>query len=387
MTDLDERGLVRDLHRRPLPAEQPDLGARSVALAGHLRRRRRSAAVAVVAGFALLAGVAWGGDDLRRLGPEPALDVPSPSPNTSALYPEELRPGPAPRVDYVHDGRWIRTSGEAVTLADADSLLTERGDAFVAFDGGLLAVRDLDPGPGQRLGYSRDDGRPARIPGVADPRVLGGAQPGPQGSVLVPVVGGHAVATPDGRWSVVRHLGDPAAPGAATVVAARESLFHAVAVGPTTVVRRSELDPEVPVVDNEQFRAAVASDPASDRVVLSDAQGCQDVRLQSPWSSLAYTCTWSLRSLSGDGRHAVGVSAELGWALVDLTTGYAVVVLGGDSTVEEDSFRFDASGRLQLVIRSDAGEFAVATCTTDVGCWLATPWSTSPYVLVQSNGS
>ena len=54
-------------------------------------------------------------------------------------------------------------------------------------------------------------------------------------------------------------------------------------VGSTTVVRRSELDPNVEPVDNEQWTKTVTSDPATDRIVMvvADAPGCQEVGITS----------------------------------------------------------------------------------------------------------
>lgn len=73
--------------------------------------------------------------------------------------------------------------------------------------------------------------------------------------------------------------------------------------------------------------------------------------------------------------------------MVDLRVVSPVLVLGKGDAVQADSFRFDRSGQLNLVIRSDAGQYAIATCTLDKRCWLAAPWSPTPYVLVQPNGS
>ncbi len=73
--------------------------------------------------------------------------------------------------------------------------------------------------------------------------------------------------------------------------------------------------------------------------------------------------------------------------MVDLRVVSPVIVLGKGDAVQADSFRFDRSGQLNLVIRSHAGQYAIATCTLDKRCWLAAPWSPTPYVLVQPNGS
>jgi hypothetical protein len=201
-------------------------------------------------------------------------------------------------------------------------------------------------------------------------------------------VSGYAVATADGRWSVARHFGDPAVPGAPPVAAVKDAVFHAAASGETTIARRSALDPSVAAVDNGPLTRPVTSDPARDLLVLADAQGCQQLVRSAPrWTLTWLTCTWDLRALHGDGVHAVGLSSEHGWGVVDLRSSEPVLLLGGDSQVQEDSFRFDRSGQLNLVVRSDVGENAIATCTLEGRCWLAAPWSTTPYVLVQPNDS
>ena len=149
MTDLNEQGLARDLHLRPLPAERTDIAQRSIALGRRMRRRRRAGVVTVLAAFALIVGVAsGGGNQFGRLEPVPA-DSPAPS-GPPTLMPAYLTAGPAPTVDYIVNGTWVGTDGRPVPLTDPSSLVTDddRGDGFVRFDGGLLAIRDLDDGPG-----------------------------------------------------------------------------------------------------------------------------------------------------------------------------------------------------------------------------------------------
>jgi hypothetical protein len=338
---------------------------------------------------ALMVGVVLGNSAQRgRLEPAPvASRTAAPARNIPGLSPARLTAGPAPTVDYVHDGTWIRVGGETVKLADPGSLLADRGDSLVGFNHGLFAVRDLDSGPGERLGYSRDGGQPTEVPGV-DPRVLGGAQPGPEGTVLIPVVGGYAVGRADGSWSVAKHFGDPAAPDAPPIAPARDAVFHAVTSGSTTLVRRSELDSSAKTVDNELWTRPVTSVPTEENLlVLADAQGCQQVILSDPFRPAWTTCEWDVRSLAADGVHAVAFSVEYGWAVVDLRRiGPPDLVLGTDEVVDADSFRFDRSGRLNLVIRSASGQSAIATCT-EATCSLAVPWSSTPYVLVQPSGS
>jgi hypothetical protein len=195
--------------------------------------------------------------------------------------PADLTVGPASTVDYIVNGTWVGTDGRPVPLTDPASLVTDddRGDGFVRFDGGLLATRDLDDGPGSSLGYSLNDGPPTAIPGV-DSRVLGGPQPGPEGSVLIPVDGGYAVDHADGTWSVEKRFGDPAATDAPPVAALKDAVFHTVRKGSTTVVRRSAFDPNVKIVDKEGRTRPVTSNIAGDRIVLADGKGCQEVRRQ-----------------------------------------------------------------------------------------------------------
>jgi hypothetical protein len=390
MTDLDEQMLTRDLRSRPLPTGKPDIGQRTVALARRMQRRRRGAAVAVLA-VALIVGVAiGGGNQLGRLDPQPVSTRPAPqvsnpsSSGLSSLSPAGLSRGPTPLLGYVHDGVAIGSDDGRTTLADPGSLLTDRGNAFVDFDGRVLAVRDLDPGPAERLGYSLDAAKPVPVPG-AEPRVLGGAEAGPDGSVLIPAVGGYAVARPGGRWSFVKHLGDPSTPGAPPLAVVRHAVFHTQPVGSTTVVRRSELDPKVGPVDNDQWITTVSGDPATDRFVAADSEGCQHVQLHSPFTTVYSTCSWDLRRLSSDGLHAVGLSTEFGWALVNLRTMSPVVVFGKDGTIDAESFHFDGLGQVNFVLSSDAGESTILVCTVDGGCWQATDWSPTPYVIVQPN--
>jgi hypothetical protein len=396
VTDLDEQSLIRDLHSRPLPVGQPDIGQRSIALGRRMRRRRRGAAAAVLA-LALIMGFAFGGgNQLGRLDPQPVSTQPAPqvsdpsSAGRSSLSPTNLSRGPTPLLSYVHDGVANGHDGlvvngsddEKIALADPGSLLMDRSDAFVDLGERVLALRDLDPGPGERLGYSLDDELPVRVPG-AGPRVVGGAQPGPDGSVLIPADGGYAVARPGGSWSFVKHLGDPSKLGAPPLAPVTDAVFHTQRVGSTTVVRRSELDPKVGPVDNEQWIQTVTGNPATDRFVALDSGGCQHVQLHSPFTTVYSTCAWDLKRLSSDGLHAVGLSAEFGWALVNLRTMDPVLVFGKDGTIDADSFHFDGLGQVNFVISSDTNEYAILVCTVDGGCWQATDWSPTRYFIVQ----
>jgi len=384
MTDIDEEILIRDLHLRPLPAGRSDIGERSAALGRRMRRRRRSAAVAAFATLALVVGIGLStGSQFLRLDPQP---VGSPTaPGIPTLSAADLSPGPAPTLDYVHDGTWVRADGGRVTLADPSSLLTDRANPFVGFDGGLLAVRDLDPGPETLLGYSKNGDAPARVRVVVS-RIVGGAQPGPAGTVLIPAVGGYAVAQPDGRWSLATNFGDPAAEGALPVAAVHDAVFHAAPAGSTTVARRSELDPSARVIDNDPWTRPVTSDITTDLLLLADSEGCQDViEYGNQFSTTRSACTWDLRRLHPDAAHAVGYSADDGWGVVNLVTSDPVLLLGPREAIDTDSFQFDAAGQLNLVLHSDADQYAIATCTLEGRCWLAAPWSPSRYFLVQPN--
>ena len=166
-----------------------------------------------------------------------------------------------------------------------------------------------------------------------------------------------------------------------------EAVFHTQPVGSSTVVRRSELDPNGKVVDYEKWTRPVTSDPTTDRIVMvvADAPGCQEVVLQSSMVPVYSTCTWDLKRLSSDGRHAVGLSPEFGWGVVNLVNSTPVLIFGEDDAVDADSFQFDGSEQLNFVVRH-AGLSAIATCTLDDRrCWQASPWSSTPYILVQPN--
>ena len=125
----------------------------------------------------------------------------------------------------------------------------------------------------------------------------------------------------------------------------------------------------------------MTSNIAGDRIVLADGKGCQEVRRQKGWVRGWVTCTWDVRSLAPDGDHVVAFNTEFVWAVVNMRTGRPDLVVG--DIARADSFRFDRSGQLNVVVRSHDGQSAIATCALDGRCWRATPWTVQECILVQ----
>jgi hypothetical protein len=190
MTDLFERQLAERLQAHPLPEEIPDLGIRSVRLGERIRRRRIAAVVLVLVVLLMIPAAAglW----RRAAGTDdpPVVTRPSPSAQTSAgpimvhLYPRDPV-GAAPEVSTVRGRSVWLPSGETVKLPDGEfGSIAEYGSrlAWLTRTGGEI-----------RLNVSSE-----RLPIATNGSEVTGAEPGPNGSVMVRTKAGPVILTSGG---------------------------------------------------------------------------------------------------------------------------------------------------------------------------------------------
>lgn len=374
MTDPFERRLAERLQARPLPAEIPDLGRTSVRRGQRLRRRRVAGVVGVLVVLLALPGI--GRALLGRSSSEPppvasrSSAPPRPAgPRAVILDPVGRQQRGEPAVATVRERQVWRPSGAGAVLPDdqVGTLAEYRGEP-------TWLTRD-------RTGVLRLNTTAATAPLATDGDEVRGVEPGPGGSLMVRTADGPLLWTAQTSWTV------PAAPELRTTgVRASAGALWAVADGR---VVRAEVDPRgeaVAVTRLEQWRDVVAGDPRSDRVVVTDARGCQAVLAGTTVEQLWRGCDWQLSVFSADGRYAAGrdtVGGGLG--VLDLTTGGLVLAIDPESNPVGPRMVFDGSDRLNLRVGDDDVRYAFMACDLEGDCWLTTSSLAGPLDFVLPN--
>jgi hypothetical protein len=374
MTDLFERQLAERLQAHPLPEEIPDLGIRSVRLGERIRRRRIGAVVLVLVVLLMIPAAAglW----RRAAGTDdpPVVTRPSPSAQTSTgpimvhLYPRDPV-GAAPEVSTVRGRSVWLPSGETVKLPDGQfGSIAEYGSrlAWLTRTGGEI-----------RLNVSSE-----RLPIATNGSEVTGAEPGPNGSVMVRTKAGPVILTSGGML---------VAPSQAELrtnrmVATADDIW---VENPGRVLRVRMADLERGSFNGQtypQWRKVVVGDPRADHVVVTDDRGCHAV-LDGSTSALVWrTCDWELRAFSSDGRLVVGHSDKFGSiGMIELSTGqvargiYPEVIPVGPQMV------FDNAGRLNLRVGESAVGFTFMVCGLTGECWRSTAHYADPIEFVLPN--
>jgi hypothetical protein len=374
MTDLFERQLAERLQAQPLPEEIPDLGIRSVRLGDRIRRRRIGAVVLVLVVLLMIPGAS--GLLRRAAGTEdpPVISSPSPSAQTSTgpimvhLYPRDPVGAP-PEVSTVRERSVWLPSGETVKLPDGQfGSIAEYGSrlAWLTRTGGEI-----------RLNVSSE-----RLPIATNGSEVTGAEPGPNGSVMVRTKAGPVILTSGGM------LVTPSQAELRTnrMVATADDIWVENA-GRVLRVRMADLERgSFNGQTYPQWRKVVVGDPRADHVVVIDDRGCHAV-LDGSTSALVWrTCDWELRAFSSDGRLVVGHSDKFGSiGMIELSTGqvargiYPEVIPVGPQMV------FDNAGRLNLRVGESAVGFTFMVCGLTGECWRSTAHYADPIEFVLPN--
>ena len=374
MTDLFERQLAERLQAHALPEEIPELGIRSVRLGERIRRRRIGAVVLVLVVLLMIPAAAglW----RRAAGTDdpPVVTRPSPSAQTSTgpimvhLYPRDPV-GAAPEVSTVRGRSVWLPSGETVKLPDGQfGSIAEYGSrlAWLTRTGGEI-----------RLNVSSE-----RLPIATNGSEVTGAEPGPNGSVMVRTKAGPVILTSGGML---------VAPSQAELrtnrmVATADDIWVENA-GRVLRVRMADLERgSFNGQTYPQWRKVVVGDPRADHVVVTDDRGCHAV-LDGSTSALVWrTCDWELRAFSSDGRLVVGHSDKFGSiGMIELSTGqvargiYPEVIPVGPQMV------FDNAGRLNLRVGESAVGFTFMVCGLTGECWRSTAHYADPIEFVLPN--
>ena len=351
MTDLFERQLAERLQAHPLPEEIPDLGIRSVRLGERIRRRRIGAVVLVLVVLLMIPAAAglW----RRAAGTDdpPVVTRPSPSAQTSTgpimvhVYPRDPV-GAAPEVSTVRGRSVWLPSGETVKLPDGQF-------GSIAEYGSMLAWLTRTGG-GIRLNVSSE-----RLPIATNGSEVTGAEPGPNGSVMVRTKAGPVILTSGGM-----------------LVAPSQAELHTnrmVATADDIWVENGGRALRVRMADLErgsfngqtypQWRGVVVGDPRADRVVVIDDRGCHAV-LDGSTSALVWrSCDWELRAFSSDGRLVVGHSDKFGSiGMIELSTGQVARAIYPEAIPVGPQMVFDDAGQLNLGVGWPAVGFTSMVC-------------------------
>jgi hypothetical protein len=375
MTDLFERRLAERLQAHPLPEEIPDLGIRSVRLGERMRRRQIGAVVAALV-LLLIIPVAVG---LWRVAAgtrePPTVTSPTSTPQTSAgpklvvLQYRYRSLGAPPEVGTIR-GRTVRlASGKTVRLpADQFGSITEYGSglAWLTRSGGEFRL-NVSP---QRLPISTNGGE------------VTGAEPGPDGSVMVRTKAGPVLFTRAGM------LLAPSKPQLRTnrMVATANDIWvdnggRVMRVGMADLASGSFVAQAYP-----QWRKVIIGDTRADRVVVIDDHGCQAVVNGSTAASVWRSCDWELSAFSPDGRFVAGRSVRYGTiGIIDLNAGELALGIEEGPAQVGSHVVFDQAGRLNLRMGDPAHRFDVVVCSLAGEWWHSTTRSADPIAFVLPN--
>lgn len=381
MTDLFERQLAERLQAHPLPEEIPDLGIRSVRL-GERMRRRRIGAVVVALVLLLIIPAAAGLWRLAAGTENPPVTSPSTAaPHTSAgpktvILDLGIRPlGAAPEVSTVRGRTVWLPSGNTVKLPDEQfGSITEYGSAlaWLTRTGGEF-----------RLNVSSK-----RLPIATNGNAMTGAEPGPNGSIMVRTKAGPVFLTSGGKFVA------PSQPELRTnrMVATADAIWVENG-GRVSRVQMADLESgSFKARAYPQWRKVVVGDPRADRLVVIDDLGCQAVINGSAAESVWRSCDWNLTAFSSDGRLAAGRSVKYGTiGVIDLKTGGPTLTIEPDMTPVGPQLVFDEAGRLNFWVTNPAAGgtpakgSAFMVCDLAGECWHSTAPYTDPIGFVLPN--
>jgi hypothetical protein len=358
MTDLFERQLAEQLRSRPLPEGVPGLAQRSIAR-GHRIRRRRVAGVAMALVLLLVVpGVTW--TAARRLDTNPAPVTPPRTPTLAApagpltviLDPVYRQPGPDPYVSTVRDETIWSPTGKPLDEMGADQFGT-----VVEFGTGYAWLTRT--GREVRVNVSS---QPVPVP--PKPGEIRGLEPGPGGSAMLRTDRGPVLVTRDGVYVTP----DDPMFGTARIVATADALWvehngHVVQVDARDL--QGDLTRQV---DHPQWQGVVVGDPVSDRLVVTDQDGCNVVVNAEAAEPIWTGCDWELNAFSPNGRFAAGTHRYGSRSVVDLTTGRWLLAVDTETNPVHERMAVDNEGRLSLAMGDPSVMFASATCDLAGSC-------------------
>jgi hypothetical protein len=286
--------------------------------------------------------------------------------------------GAAPEVSTVRGASVWLPSGETVKLPSGlFGSITEYGPdlAWLTRTGGEV-----------RLNVSDE-----RLPSATNGREVTGAEPGPNGSVIVRTKAGPVFLTSGGK------LIASSQPELRTnrMVATADAIWVEKG-GQVSRVQMTDLERGASKGKSyPQFKKVVVGDPRADRLVVIDDLGCQAVVKGSTAEWVWRSCDWELSAFSSDGGHVAGRSVMYGTiGVIDLTRGELVLGIDPDVTPVGPQMAFDEADRLNFRVgnrpvnfrpQNETEGFAFMACNLAGTCWLSSDRYPDPIDFVLPN--
>ena len=229
---------------------------------------------------------------------------------------------------------------------------------------------------------------PERLPNATNGSEVTGAEPGPNGSVMVRTKAGPVFLTSGAK------LLAPPQPELRTnrMVATANDIW--VDNG-GRVLRVHMADLESGSFKRQaypQFRKVVVGDPRADRLLVIDDLGCQGVIKGSTAEWVWRSCDWEISAFSSDGRFGAGRSVMYGTiGVIDLSTDRVALGIQQDMTPVGPQMVFDEAGRLNFWVGNPAAggttevSFAFMVCDLAGQCWFSTARYADPIDFVLPN--
>jgi hypothetical protein len=284
-------------------------------------------------------------------------------PKSLILDPVGRLNGPPPEIATVRSGEvWLTNGTKLVLPSNQVGTIAAYGDtaAWLTRNGSQLSLNLT----------------PQTLPITTDIDAVNGVVPGPGGSVMVRTEAGPLIWTRDARLlqpsqSILR---------TDRVVASANAVWVAGG-GQVTRVDMSDLTTAIfPAEGHPQWKTVVSADPVSDRVVVTDDQGCQAVLDGSTGDPVWRTCDWEILALSPDGRLAAAQSVAYRTIdMVDVASGQLRLRIDIEHNPVSPGMLFDQQGRLNLRVEGGrvSPQFMIVAVSGD--CW----FSTEPFVTAQ----
>ena len=351
MTDLFEQQLAEQLRCRPLPDEVPGLAQHSIALGQRIRRRRVAGVAMAMVLLLVVPGAAWTASR-QTDGDRVPVNKPSASTNsrsgplTVILDPFYRGPGPDPYVSTVRDETIWSPMGIPL-----DEMGSDQFGTVVEFGSGYAWLSRTDREV--RVNVSAEP-----VPVPAKPGEIRGLEPGPAGSAMLRTDGGPVLITPD---RVYVTPDDPVF-RTARMVATADALWVENGGQVVQVDARDLRGGLTSQKGHSQWQAVVAGDPVSDRLVVTDRDGCQVVVKAATAEPIWTGCGWDLGAFSPNGRFVAGTHDYGARGVVDLTTGEWLLAVDTETNPTGERMAVDDEGRLSLAMGHREVMFASATC-------------------------
>lgn len=361
MNQQFEQQLTERLHAHPDPEPATSLDLTSIALGERMRRRRIGAVVAVLVLLLAIPGVTATWMRVSNTDRPPVTSPTTPAvpegPRSLILDPAGRELGPDIEVSTVREGAvWVESGSTLPLPRNQVGSVAEFGSgaAWLARSGNEVSLNLMS----------------TPLPIATDQESVSGVDAGPVGSVMVRTDSGPLIWTLDG--ALVR----PSLP----ILRTTDLAATATALWATTgegVARVDMSDLSVASYPTESFtdwKTVVSGDPVSDRVIVTDAEGCQAILDGSTAEPVWRTCDWEILALSPDGTLAAARNVQhRTLEIVDVATGKLRLLIDHELNPVGPVVVFDRQNRLNIRMGADGIGYGFITIELTGECWFSAP--------------